>query len=192
MPFRQSNHGKERGGGLSTEELVMAAQCGDHEAFHQLVSMNKRKLHSIAVAYLKDENDALEAIQETTCRAYTKLAKLKEPKYFQTWLIRILIRCCIDEQKRKRKMMPLFQVTEPLAADLELDFKMSMEMAINLLAPKLRHIIILKYYEDMTLSEIANLLEKPEGTVKTWLNKALKELRMHLSKEGEYVYVQPN
>ncbi len=177
---------------MSTEELVMAAQRGDHEAFHQLVSTNKKKLYSIAVAYLKDENDALEAIQETTCRAYTKLAKLKEPRYFQTWMIRILIRCCIDEQKRKRKMMPLFQVTEPLAMDLELDFKMSMEMAINLLAPKLRHIIILKYYEDMTLSEIANLLEKPEGTVKTWLNKALKELRIEFRKEGEYEYVQPN
>ncbi|OAB44334.1 sigma-70 family RNA polymerase sigma factor [Paenibacillus glacialis] len=171
------------------EDLVKAAQRGDHEAFHQLVSGNKQKLYSIAISYLKDENDALEVIQETTCRAYTKLTRLKEPRYFQTWMIRILIRCCIDEQKRKRKMI---QVTEPLAADLELDFKLSMEMAINLLAPKLRHIIILKYYENMTLSEIANLLEKPEGTVKTWLNKALKELRIYFSKEGEYEYVQPN
>ncbi len=82
MPVRQSNYGKERGGGLSTEELLMAAQAHDHEAFHQLVSANKQKLYSIAIAYLKDENDALEAIQETTCRAYTKLAKLKEPKIF--------------------------------------------------------------------------------------------------------------
>lgn len=171
---------------MSTEELVKAAQLGDHEAFHQLVSANNKKLYSIAIAYLKDENDALEAIQEATCKAYIKLAKLKEPRYFQTWFIRILIRCCIDEQKRKKKMMPLFQITEPLAADLKLDDKIRLEMAIDLLAPKLRHIIILKYYEDMTLSEIANLLEKPEGTVKTWLNKALKELRIAFRKEEEY------
>ncbi|WP_438351208.1 sigma-70 family RNA polymerase sigma factor [Paenibacillus sp. FA6] len=171
---------------MSTEELVKAAQLGDHVAFHQLVSANNKKLYSIAVAYLKDENDALEAIQEATCKAYIKLVKLKEPRYFQTWFIRILIRCCIDEQKRKKKRMPLFQVTEPLAADLKLDDKIRMEMAIDLLAPKLRHIIILKYYEDMTLSEIANLLEKPEGTVKTWLNKALKELRIAFRKEEEY------
>ena len=171
---------------MSTEELVKMAQLGDHEAFHQLVSANNKKLYSIAIAYLKDENDALEAIQEATCKAYIKLAKLKEPRYFQTWFIRILIRCCIDEQKRKKKMMPLFQITEPLAADLKLDDKIRLEMAIDLLAPKLRHIIILKYYEDMTLSEIANLLEKPEGTVKTWLNKALKELRIAFRKEEEY------
>jgi RNA polymerase sigma-70 factor (ECF subfamily) len=172
---------------LSTEERVTAAKRGDHEAFYQLVSANKQKLYSIAFAYLPDETDALEAIQEATCRAYVHLAKLKEPRYFQTWFTRILIRCCIDEQKRKRKMMPLTHLPEPLAADLELDNKIRMEMAIGLLPPNLRHIIILKYYEDMTVSEIAHLLERPEGTVKTWLNKALKELRIAIRKEEGHV-----
>jgi RNA polymerase sigma-70 factor (TIGR02954 family) len=169
------------------EELVIAAQRGDHEAFHQLVSADKKKLYSIAFSYLKDEADALEAIQEATCRAYIMLAKLKEPQYFQTWFIRILIHFCIDEQKRKRKMMPLFLLPELLAADLALDDKIRLEMAIDLLPPKLRHIIILKYYEDMTLNEIANLLEKPEGTVKTWLNRALNQLRITFRKEVDHV-----
>jgi RNA polymerase sigma-70 factor (TIGR02954 family) len=172
---------------LSTEELVIAAQQGDHESFHQLVSTDKRKLFSIAFAYLKNEDDALEAIQEATSRAYIKLSKLKEPRYFQSWYIRILIHLCIDEQKRKRKMLPLFSLPEPLTVDLELDVTISLEMAIDLLSPKLRHIIILKYYEDMTLSEIAKVMEKPEGTVKTWLNKALKELRIEFHKEGNHV-----
>ncbi|NOU98553.1 sigma-70 family RNA polymerase sigma factor [Paenibacillus planticolens] len=171
---------------MATEEQVIAAQRGDHEAFHHLISSKKEKLYSIAFAYLKDETDALEVIQETTYRAYTKLTKLKEPRYFHTWLIRILIRICIDEQKRKRKVMPLFQLPEHLAADLAMDDKILLEVAVDLLPPKLRHIIILKYYEDMTLSEIANLLEKPEGTVKTWLHKALNELRIALRKEGEH------
>lgn len=171
---------------MSTEEQVIAAQRGDHEAFHHLISSKKMKLYSIAFAYLKDEIDALEAIQEMTYRAFTKLKKLKEPRYFQTWLIRILINICIDEQKRNRKVMPLFQVPEHLAADLELDDRILLEVAVDLLPPKFRHIIILKYYEDMTLTEIASLLEKPEGTVKSWLNKALNELRVALRKEGEY------
>ncbi|GAB6992153.1 sigma-70 family RNA polymerase sigma factor [Paenibacillus pini] len=171
---------------MSTEEWVSAAQRGDPGAFHQLVSSNKKKIYSIAFAYLKNESDALEAIQEATCRAFTHLSKLKEPKYFQTWFIRILIRICIDEQKRRHHIMPLFRITEPLAVDLELDASISLKIAMDQLAPKLRHIIILKYYEDMTLSEIARLLEKPEGTVKTWLNKALKELRLVFRKEGEH------
>lgn len=141
---------------MSTEERVIAAQRGDHEAFCQLVSADKMKLYSIAFAYLKDETDALEAIQEATCRAYTKLSKLREPRYFQTWLICILIHVCIDEQKRKRTMLPLFELPEPLAADLALDDKIRLKMAVDLLPPKFRHIIILKYYQDMTLSEIAD------------------------------------
>ncbi|TXK85056.1 sigma-70 family RNA polymerase sigma factor [Paenibacillus sp. N3.4] len=172
---------------MTTEQQVLAAQSGDHEAFYILVSAQKKRLYSIAFAYLKNESDALEAIQEATCRAYIKLSKLREPRYFQTWFIRILIRLCIDEQKRKKVTRPLFQLTEQLAVELELVDKIHLDMAIDQLAPKLRHVIILKYYEDMTLSEIANLLEKPEGTVKTWLHKALNQLRDLFRKEGEYV-----
>ena len=178
---------------MSTEELetlVHAAQRGDDDAFHQLVSANKIKLYRVALAYLKNDADALEAIQEATCRAYLKLKKLKEPRYFHTWFMRILIHYCIDEQKRKRKLLPLFRLPDTLAADLALDEKLSLGMAIDRLAPNLRHIIILKYYEDMTLAEIAKLLEKPEGTVKTWLHKALGELRrIVVGKEGEKRYV---
>jgi len=175
---------------MTTEELARAAQQGDHEAFRQLVGADKRKLYRIAFAYLNNETDALEAVQEATCRAYVKLAKLKEPRYFHTWFIRILIHCCIDEQKRKRKLLPLFQLPDTLAADLALDERLQLGMAVDRLAPKLRHIIILKYYEDMTLAEIASLLQKPEGTVKTWLNKALKELRRTvIDQEGERRYV---
>jgi len=175
---------------MSTEEWVIAAQRGDHEAFHRLVSAHKFKLYRIAYAYLKNEEDALEAIQEATCRAFVKLGKLKQPHYFHTWLVRILIHYCIDEQKRKRKMLPLFELPETLTADLALDEKLQLGMAIDRLAPKLRHVIILKYYEDMTLTEIAKLLEKPEGTVKTWLHKALNELRrIVIREEGGTRYV---
>lgn len=176
---------------MTTEDLVLAARRGDDLAFHQLVSANKHKLYSVAMAYLNNEADALEAIQEATCRAYVKLGKLKEPRYFHTWFMRILIRCCIDEQKRKRRQMPLFQLPDTLAADLALDEKLRLKMAIDKLAPNLRHIIILKYYEDMTLTDIAKLIEKPEGTVKTWLNKALNELRKTIRKEEENGYAHP-
>lgn len=173
---------------LTTEELVRSAQSGDHEAFHQLISASKEKLYSIGYSYLHNEADVLEAIQETTCRAYTKLGRLREPRYFQTWLIRILIHYCMDEQKRKAAILPLYHMTEPLAADLALDDKLQLEMTINRLPAKLRHIIILKYYEDMTLAEIANLLEKPEGTIKTWLNKALIQMRRAFQKEVKRGY----
>lgn len=169
---------------MTVEQLVLAAQQGDDEAFFQLLNVEKERLYRIAFAYLRNESDALEAIQETTCRAYVKLRKIKEPRYFATWLIRILIHYCIDEQKRKRKVVILPQFPEPASNTPTADDKLSLEGAIDQLAPHYRHIIILKYYQDMTLTEIARLLEKPEGTVKTWLNKALKQLRSQIGPEG--------
>lgn len=177
--------GKEldAGRGLITE-LVQHAQRGDGEALFQLIQADKERLYRIAFAYLKNQADAVEAIQEATCRAFGKLHQLKEPAFFYTWLIRILIRYCIDEQKRKRKSLPLLQVTEQLAQELDLDARLQLELAVEKLKPKYRHIIILKYYQDMTLTQIASLLEKPEGTVKTWLHKALGILRAELAQGG--------
>ncbi|RIE01896.1 sigma-70 family RNA polymerase sigma factor [Cohnella faecalis] len=167
-----------------SETLARMALSGDDEAFFRLVTDDRERLLRIAYAYMKNEHDALEAIQEATCRAYAKLRKLKEPSLFLTWYTRILINCCIDEQKRKRRMLPMLRLPEGAAIDRLPDERLRLDAAIAKLAPHYRHIIILKYYEDMTLTEIARLLEKPDGTVKTWLNKALKKLRADLGEGG--------
>ncbi|MCC3374583.1 sigma-70 family RNA polymerase sigma factor [Cohnella sp. REN36] len=167
-------------------EQVLAAQAGDDEAFYALVSSRKDKLYAIAYAYLKSEADALDAIQEATCRAYVKLRALKEPSFFHTWFVRILIHHCIDEQKRRRRTMPFYLIPESLVEELNLEDRIVLRVAIDRLPPNYRHVIILKYDQDMTLTEIARLLEKPEGTVKTWLHKALKELRATLGGKGGY------
>lgn len=176
---------------MTTEQLVLAAKQGDDKAFFQLVSAEKERLYRIAFSYLRDETEALEALQEMTCRAYAKLYKLKEPRYFNTWLIRILIHYCIDEQKRKRKVLSITHLTEPLKdPHANLDERLGLEEAIEKLDPRYQHIIILKYYQDMTLTDIARLLEKPEGTVKTWLNKALTQLRSQIDPKGGAVFVK--
>jgi RNA polymerase sigma-70 factor (TIGR02954 family) len=169
---------------MTLEERVALAKSGDDQAFFELAQEMKGKLFSIAIAYLKEEADAIEAIQESTFRAYLKLHRLKEPRFFHTWFIRILIRVCIDEQKRRKKTFFLDRLPDTLAQDLELEEKLHLRMAVDHLPPPYRHIIILKYFEDMTLSEIARLLEKPEGTIKTWLHKALTRLRVHIRKEA--------
>ncbi|MBB6632652.1 sigma-70 family RNA polymerase sigma factor [Cohnella thailandensis] len=169
---------------MTTEEQVIAAQGGDDQAFYGLIHSERVRLFRIAYSYLKNEEDAIEAIQELTYRAYLKLGKLKEPRYFHTWLIRILIRYCLDERKRRQRMTPVDEVPEPLSKELNLDDRIQLGMEIENLKPNHKHVIILKYYEDMTLTEISRLLEKPEGTVKTWLNQALKQLRLVGGKGG--------
>lgn len=173
---------------MEIEEQVRLVQNGDDKVFFALVSGVKERLYRIALSYVKDEHEALEAIQETTYRAYMKIKSLKNPNFFHTWLIRILINYCIDVQKRKRKELPLLSIPDSPTIEEVLDEKIRLELAIERLKPKYQHVIILKYYQDLTLTEIAQLLEKPEGTVKTWLHKALSDLRIQIKEEGGLDY----
>jgi RNA polymerase sigma-70 factor (TIGR02954 family) len=166
---------------VNLEQLVAAAQRGDDDAFYQLIRAHKEKLYKVAYAFFRNETDALEALQEVTCRAYLKLSKLKTPAYVSTWLTRIMIHTCIDEQKRKRRWQ--VEPTEREAAHVEdTDSRMQIDEALSRLAPVQRQVIILKYFEDLTIREIASLLGHPEGTIKTWLHKALGALREDLGK----------
>lgn len=170
----------------SDMQIVRQAIDGDQQAFYAVVSARKRRLNHIAYSYLKNETDALEAIQETTYRAWLNRRKVKEPQYFDTWLIRILINYCIDEQKRKKRTLPLLHVPSSAETAKYDEHKLDLEMALQRLKPNYRHAIILKYYEEITFTEIATILRRPEGTIKTWLYKALQQLQEHLSKGGGY------
>jgi len=175
---------------MDKQELIKAAKAGDDDAFYQLMVENKEKLYRIAYSYLRNEADALEAIQEVTCRAYMKIGKLKENKYFDTWLVRIMLNYCMDEVKKNNRF-----------SNQEIDLNNSkifrndeevinynqygLQPALNNMDPKIRSIIELKYFHDFTITEIAQTIERPEGTVKTWLNRGLTVLRSYLEKEGD-------
>lgn len=64
-------------------------------------------------------------------------------------------------------------------------YKLDLELALERLKPKYRDVLMLKYYQDMTLTEISRVLQRPEGTVKTWLHQGLKQVREHIRKGGE-------
>ncbi|WP_275887781.1 sigma-70 family RNA polymerase sigma factor [Bacillus sp. P14.5] len=86
------------------EVLVKKASKGDGEAFYQLMKIYKMQLYRIALSYFRNDQDALEAIQETTFRAYKGIGKLKKPSYFSTWLVRILLNYCNDELRKKKEL----------------------------------------------------------------------------------------
>lgn len=173
---------------MEMEALVLRAQNGDDEAFVTLISQHKERLYRIAYSYVKDQHEALEAIQETTYRAYMNLKKLKQPQFFYTWIIRILINYCIDVQQRQKKVLPLLTFQGAQEEIPPFDHKVELELAIKRLKPKYQHVIILKYFQGLTLKEIADVLQQPEGTIKTWLNKALKELRTTIQSDGGWEY----
>lgn len=165
--------------------LVTKAKQGDDEAFYQLVSAQRDKLYRIAYAHLRNEQDALDAIQETICRAYAKLHKLREPQYFNTWLVRIAMNYCRDELKHREKL----QYGEPPEQRSEEHgfnpTQFSIDMALQELEPQHRQVILLKFFKDMTIPEIAASLDRPDGTIKSWLYRSLRSLRKKLSPRRE-------
>lgn len=169
---------------MSEEELVIAAQSGDNEAFYKLMSLYSKSLYKIAYSYLESQQEALEAVQETTCRAFIKLKKLKQTKYFKTWVTKILINYCIDEVKRNKKLTKLTTEIETDNSTSE-DDKFDIEIALNKLDSRYKEVLILKYFQDMTTQDIASVLDCPEGTVKTWLHRGLKSLRNYFKKDGD-------
>ncbi|WP_179090269.1 sigma-70 family RNA polymerase sigma factor [Paenibacillus sp. FSL H8-0548] len=180
---------------MNRDDLASRAIRDDEAALLERIELDKHQMYGIAYSYMRNEPDALEAIQETVCRIWIKRHTLKEPRFFTTWTIRILIRVCMDTKKKQLRERPTedtsqqFDVTEGIEAALRLD----MAAQVKLLPPKYRMVITLKYYRDMTITEIAELLEKPDGTIRTWLNKALKMLRFHMAEEeGERSYERAN
>ncbi|MEW4371359.1 sigma-70 family RNA polymerase sigma factor [Paenibacillus kandeliae] len=171
---------------MEEREWAIAACKGDEEAFYQLVSMHRRKLYGIAYGYMHNEQDALDMLQETVCRGLLQCRKLRNPERFIPWLIRIMINCCMDELKRKRRSVPLMEHhTDQSMVEMKNEDRLDLEHALQRLQPKYRHVLILKYYNDLTLTEIASILERPEGTVKTWLHQGLKQIRLKLDKGGD-------
>ncbi|GIP26705.1 DNA-directed RNA polymerase sigma-70 factor [Paenibacillus sp. J23TS9] len=152
----------------------------DEESFFERLSSEQRKLYSIAFSYLRNEADALEVVQEASCRAWMKRKKLKDEQSFTPWLIRITINCCMDELRRKKRVFPVEKLEDETAQEMKSSDRIDLERAMDRMKPKYRHVIMLKYYQDMKTVDIAKVLKKPEGTIKTWLREGLKQLRKDL------------
>ncbi|NGZ77360.1 sigma-70 family RNA polymerase sigma factor [Saccharibacillus sp. VR-M41] len=149
----------------------------NEEKFIGKIAEHRRKLYGIAFSYLHNEADALEVLQEASCKAWVKRRSLKDGAAFLPWMIRILINCCMDELRRRKRVSPSERAGEDRTAEMISSHRIDLDRALAQMQPKYRHVIILKYYHDMTLTEVARVLNKPEGTVKTWLHKALKQMR---------------
>ncbi|TQR20769.1 sigma-70 family RNA polymerase sigma factor [Psychrobacillus vulpis] len=168
-------------------ETACSAIKGDEQAFLQLIKMHKEALYRTAFAFLKNEHDAVEAMQEVTFRAYQKIHTVKDPKYMKTWLIRIMMNYCQDQLK-KRKRFISNEVLQEIGFHSN-DTTLEIEEAIASLTNSEQKLIFLKYFQETKIKDIAELEKIPEGTVKSRLHKALKSLRNFLTEKGDADHV---
>jgi RNA polymerase sigma-70 factor (TIGR02954 family) len=165
------------------EQLVQNAINGDDEAFLKLMQLYKIDLYKTALSYLKNEQEAIEALQEVTYRAYKSIGTVREHSYFKTWLIRIMINYCNDQLKKNKRVLLNEDILQAQGIS-ENHEEMELKDAMLALDERSREILTLKYFHDLKIKEIASSMQCPEGTVKTWLNKALKSLRGKLEEKG--------
>lgn len=182
-----SNVYQNKGGDRVVEsEIAKKAIKGDDQAFLKLMQLYKDTLYRTAFAFLKNEHDALEAMQEVTFRAYQKIHTVKEPSYVKTWLVRIMMNYCQDQLK-KRKRYSSSEVLQKIG--FEDATHLEMNEAIESLSSVEQQLIFLKYFQNTKIKEIAELEKIPEGTVKSRLHKALKSLKCFLSEKGDADHV---
>jgi RNA polymerase sigma-70 factor, ECF subfamily len=170
-------------------KVITKAINGNEEAFEQLIKHESDKLYKTAYLYVRNKEDALDVLQETVCKAFVGIHKLKEPKYFSTWLVKILIRTAYEVlQKNKKTVLTgeafIHSLTENTVHSPEEDLDLT--YAISNLDQNYQSVIILFYFHDLSIKSIAETLDKPEGTIKTYLHRAKIELKSLLEGAGAY------
>lgn len=157
--------------------LVRRAQKGDKEAFQELFLLEKEYLYKCAFLYTKDKDDALDLVHNCIVKCMVSVKDLREPRYFRTWMTKILINLANTERDKRGRLVyreeNVYEGDTTLSAEERLD----LYHAIDRLRYSYKEIIIQHYFGCSKLSEIAEMLEMPIGTVKAYHAKAKAELR---------------
>jgi RNA polymerase sigma-70 factor, ECF subfamily len=167
---------------------VKKAQKGSDKAFLQLFQTYEEDVYRMAYVYVKNENDALDVVQEVAYKSFKKIHTLKEPQYFKTWLIKMTITTAINVIRMKKKVVPLQLGKEQVINSELIDIPLSLTLRdlLNILNEQEKSVVLLKYYNDFSFNEIAEVLELPLGTAKSLLYRALRKLRKELKEEERY------
>lgn len=151
----------------------------DEQAFVERSMAMQRAMYRAARAILNTDADCEDAVQEALMSAWKRLHTLREPRYFETWLMRILINECKDLCKRRR-------FTEPLPEQMAALPSPEPELfdALMKLSAKIRLAMVLHYNDGYTVEQVADILRIPPGTVKWRLHQGREQLKKLLGEEA--------
>lgn len=165
------------------EQLVEQAKSGDREAFEKLIMLLEKDLYRIAKLRLNNKEDIFDAVQETIIIAFQSIHKLRQPKYFKTWLIKILINQSnsIYKQKKRKKIISFEEIKETDEMNTSNIEIIEDKIDFNFICKDLKHedkmIIVLYYKEKFTDKEIGKILNLKESTVATKRTRAKQKIK---------------
>lgn len=185
---------------MTDTDIIEKVKNGDDQAFEELVVRYQNKIYNLALRMTGNADDAFDMTQEAFVRAWRGLETFQFESSFSTWLYRLASNLCIDflrSQKRRRTVPLVFEEDgeekqydlpdphpEPEAVVLAAEEQRVLEQALNELEPEYRQIITMRVIDDLSYTQIAQILGVKEGTVKSRLSRARERLRKKVLQIG--------
>ena len=184
---------------MNETELISACQQGDREAFRQLFELHQARVWTIALHYTGNEATAHDVAQQVFLKLFTSLSQFRHDAKFATWLYRLVVNVCLDEQRKSRRffsfdfwrhddeeevntdemLTPVAPLQEASVSQQELS--VALRAALDELNPPIRMTLLLKYFADFSYEEIAAALNCSMGTVASRMNRGHKALAIKLA-----------
>jgi RNA polymerase sigma-70 factor, ECF subfamily len=169
--------------------LVEQAMRGDQDAFASLAAESVDGCYRLAYRILRDPHRAQDATQQALLGAWRDLPTLRDPDRFEAWLYRLVVHACYAESRTERRWTARLRVI-PNDTSLEPDMARSvaardeLEGAFRRLSPEQRAVVVLHHHLGFPLKEVAATLGIPEGTARSRLHYAVRQLRATLDHDG--------
>ena len=183
---------------VDTVQLLSRCREGDSPAIESLVRTYESSVYRLAISILDDPAEADEATQDALVAALGKLSSYRGQAKFTTWLYTITLNVCRGRLRKRRSQARLAQAlqalyrltgepeTRPEQKAIHNETHTRLWQAISALDDRRREAVILRYYHELSLQEIGQVLEVSERTVRTWLHTAHEQMRVMLASEEEW------
>jgi len=190
-------------------ELVEACRAGDRRAFQELVMRYQRKVFALAYGFLRNQEDALDVVQESFVKVHRYLGNFEEKSSFYTWLYRIVVNLCIDHMRRNRRhkdlefddgrrhdgelaimgneLLPMFGHDDPGDLLHRKEVLLAVRESLDYLSEKHRAVIVMRELQGMSYEEMANAMGCSKGTIMSRLFHARRNMQRLLKERLEFL-----
>ncbi len=188
---------------IDEKELIRQAKSGNLKAYEEIIGLYEKKVFSTIYYMVKNDNEVEDIAQEVFIKIYKNLGNFKEESSLYTWIYRITVNVCIDELKKRKKVVYLDEKIDTKDGEVELqlpddsksptdiaednDLKDKLEKCIKKLPESQRMMIILRDIKGFTYMEIAEIMKMNLGTVKSKINRARASLKELLEEDGTFL-----
>ncbi|MCC6143422.1 MAG: RNA polymerase sigma factor [Candidatus Hydrogenedentes bacterium] len=169
-------------------ELVNRSKTGDRDAFSELVRRHQHIVYNVSYRFMRDATMAEDMAQEAFVKAFRLLKGFRGDCSFSTWMYRVTCSVCLTELGRRKKrgeveLEPHHMNEAAIDPPEDIDIPEKIRRCVNKLSDRYSTIITLYYLRGISYDEIAQSMDIPMGTLKTWMFRARKQLRKIVEKE---------